>query len=86
MTVNLASDVEDFLQEQMRGGACSDPAQFVNDLLRALREQQRRPFVVTPDLEHWLLAAADQQTTPLTEADFQGIRKRVRARRVATTS
>lgn len=84
MTVDLASDVEMFLQEQVRVGSCADPAQLVNDLLRSLREQQRRPFEVTPELETWLLAAADQPTTPLTDADFQGIRERVRARRAST--
>ena len=84
MTVDLASDVEVFLQEQMRGGTCADPAQLVNDLLRSLREQQRRTFPVTPESEAWLLTAADQPTTPLNAEDFQGIRERVRARQAGT--
>ncbi len=70
----------------MRDGTCADPAQLVNELLRSLREQQRRTFSVTPELEAWLLTAGDQPTTPLTEADFQGIRDRVRARQPATVS
>ena len=80
MTVDLASDVEQFLQEQMRAGLCPDPAALVNDVLRSVREQMRAPFVVTPELEAWLLASADQPAAPLAKADFQGIRDRVRAR------
>jgi len=34
------------------------------------------PF--TPELEAWLLKAADKPTTPLTKADFAAIRERVR--------
>jgi hypothetical protein len=29
-----------------------------------------------PELESWLLEAADKPVTPLTQADFEGIRKR----------
>ena len=77
MTVALAQDVEDFLQDQVRSGA----SELVNDVLRSVREQQRTVFEFTPELETWLLEAADQPTTPLVEADFDGIRERVRARR-----
>ncbi|HXB59363.1 MAG TPA: hypothetical protein VNU95_07350 [Candidatus Acidoferrales bacterium] len=35
-----------------------------------------KPFKVTPELESWLLEAADKPVTPLTQADFEGIRKR----------
>ena len=80
MTIALAKDVEDFLQEQVRAGACADASELANDVLRSVREQQRRPFEVTPELEAWLLEAADKPTTPLTGADFDGIRERVRAR------
>jgi Arc/MetJ-type ribon-helix-helix transcriptional regulator len=80
MPIALAKDVEDFLQEQVRAGVCADPSQLVNDVLRALREQQRKPFEVTPELEAWLLEAADKRTTPLTSLDFEDIRERVRAR------
>ena len=80
MTIALAKDVEDFLQEQVRAGACADASELANDVLRSVREQQRRPFEVTPELEAWLLEAADKPATPLTAADFEGIRERVRAR------
>ncbi len=80
MTIALAKDVEEFLQEQVRTGACADASELANDVLRSLREQQRKPFEVTPELEAWLLEAADQPTTPLTRADFDAIRDRVRAR------
>jgi Arc/MetJ-type ribon-helix-helix transcriptional regulator len=37
MTVALASDVEEFVQNQMRGGACADADELVNDMIRSLR-------------------------------------------------
>lgn len=80
MTVALARDVEDFLADQVRAGVCADASELVNDVLRSLREQQHKPFEVTPELEAWLLAAADKPVTPLTRADFDSIRERVRAR------
>jgi Arc/MetJ-type ribon-helix-helix transcriptional regulator len=80
MTIALAKDVEDFLQEQMRAGICGNASDLVNDVLRSVRDQQLRPFAVTPELEAWLLEAADKPATPLTEADFRGIRERAPAR------
>ena len=58
MTIALAKDVEDFLQDQVRAGVSSDATELVNDLLRSIREQQQRSFEVTPELEAWLLEAA----------------------------
>ena len=80
MTVALARDVEDFLQDQVRSGVCADASELINDVIRSLREQQRKPFELSPELETWLLEAADKPTTPLTKADFAGIRERVRAK------
>ena len=80
MSIDLARDVEEFLQEQVRAGVCDHASELVNDLIRSVREQQRQPFAVTPELEAWLLAAADQPATPLTGDDFAAIRQRVRAR------
>jgi len=80
MTIDLAKDVEDFLQQQVTAGACANASELVNDVLRCVREQQFKPFDVTPELEAWLLKSADLPTTPLTRADFKAIRERVRAR------
>jgi Arc/MetJ-type ribon-helix-helix transcriptional regulator len=80
MTIALAKDVEDYLQNQVSIGVCADASELVNDLIRSIRGQQQKPFEVTPELENWLLAAADQPATPLTKADFNSIRERVRAR------
>lgn len=80
MTVALAKDVEAFLADQVRAGVCADASELVNDVLRSLRGQQHKPFEVTPELEAWLLTAADKPATPLTRADFNSIRERVRAR------
>lgn len=80
MTVALAKDVEDFLEKQVRAGVCTNASELVNDALRSLREQQQKPFEVTPELETWLLKAAGEPATPLTRADFNAIRERVRAR------
>jgi len=80
MTIALAKDVEDYLQEQVRAGVSANPSELVNDLLRSVREQQQKPFKVTPELEAWLLEAADKPVTPLTSSDFDGIRERVRSR------
>ena len=46
-----------------------------------LREQQRKLFKITPELEAWLLEAADKPVTPLKKSDFTAIRNRVRERR-----
>jgi len=75
MEITLAKDVEDFLQEKVREGVCADASELVNDVLRALRDQQLSPLTVTPELEAWLLEAADKPATPLTAADFAAIRK-----------
>ncbi len=84
MTIALARDVEDFLQNQVRSGVCADPSELVNDVLRSVREQQQKPFEVTPELEAWLLEAAHQPATPLMREDFDAIRQRVRARTSST--
>ena len=81
MTIALAKDVEDFLREQVRSGVAANPSELANDVLRCVRDQQRKPFEITPELETWLLEAADQPATPLTKADFDGIRQRARKRR-----
>jgi Arc/MetJ-type ribon-helix-helix transcriptional regulator len=80
MVVSVAKDVEDFLREQVRSGACADVNELVNDLLRSLRDQRQTPFDLTPELEAWLLDAADKPATRLTSHDFDSIRRRVRAR------
>jgi Arc/MetJ-type ribon-helix-helix transcriptional regulator len=80
MTVALAKDVEEYLQDQVRVRVCSNASELVNDIIRSLRDQQHRPFDVSPELEAWLLEAADKPVTPLTKADFAGIRERVAAR------
>ena len=80
MTVALAKDVETYLQDQVRSGVCSDASELVNDVIRSLREQQRKPFDLSPELEAWLLEAADKPVSPLTKTDFEGIRERVRTK------
>ena len=86
MTIVLAKDVEEFLQHQVRSGVCADPSQLVNDVIRSMLEQQQKPLEVTPELEAWLLEAAEQPVTPLTKSDFDAIRERVHARTQATAS
>ena len=73
---DLAKDVEDFLREQVRAGVAADPSELANEVLRCVRDQQRKPFEITPQLEAWLLEAADQPATPLTKAGIEGIRQR----------
>ncbi len=80
MKVDLATDVEDFLQEQVRTGVCADPSELVNDVIRSVREQRQKLFEFTPELEAWLLESADKPTTPLTSRDFAELRERARAR------
>lgn len=80
MTVALAKDVEEFLQDQVRTGVCADASELVNDVLRSLREQQQQPLDITPELEAWLIEAADSLVTPLTRGDFEALRQRVRSR------
>jgi Arc/MetJ-type ribon-helix-helix transcriptional regulator len=78
MNIALDKDVEDFLEAQVRAGVCSAPGEWINNLVRSIREQGT--FRVTPELEAWLLEAADQPSTPLTSEDFASIRARVKAR------
>ena len=80
MTIALAKDVEAFVEEQVRAGVSADPSALVNDMLRALREHQQQPFAASPELEAWLLEAADSPTSPLVPGDFEAIRQRVRSR------
>lgn len=80
MTIALAQDVEAFVEEQVRAGVCPDASTLVNDVLRSLSEHRHRPFATTPELEAWLIEAADSPATPLTPADFVAIRQRVRVR------
>jgi Arc/MetJ-type ribon-helix-helix transcriptional regulator len=85
MTIALAKDVEEFLQEQVRAGICADASELINGVMRSVREQQQKPFEVTPELEAWLLESADRPTSPLTREDFGTIRALARAR-VKTTA
>ena len=78
MNIALARDVENFLLEQVRSGACTDASELVNDVLRSVRDQQQIPFEITPELEAWLLEAAEKPASPLTRDDFTSIRERVR--------
>lgn len=80
MTIALTKEVEAFVEEQVRAGVSPDAATLVNDVLRSLSEHQQRPFNTSPELEAWLLEAADSPATPLAGADFDAIRQRVRAR------
>ena len=72
--------MEAFLQEQVRAGVSADATDLVNDVIRSLREQEKLPFAITPELEAWLPEAADKPVTPLTASDFDGIRERVQSR------
>ena len=86
MIIALAKDVEDFLQTQVRAGVSADASELVNDVIRSLREQQQPPFEITPELEAWLLEAADKPATPLTADDFTALRERVRSRSKSSRS
>ena len=71
----LRAWIDDFLEDRLE----------LTDEVKARLEQSRRehaqkPFAVTPELEAWLLEAADKPTTPLLKSDFEAIRERVRAK------
>ena len=80
MNITLDQDVEEFLKHQVRAGVCAAPGEFVNTLVRSVREQQQKSFEADPELEAWLLKAADQPSTPLTRDDFAALRERVKSR------
>ena len=71
--------IDDFLEDQLE----------LTDEVKARLDQSRREhregkfFEVTPELEAWLLEAAETPTTPLTKSDFTAIRERVRAKTAA---
>src|SRR5688572_12697163 len=77
MNIVLDKDVEDFLKSRVRAGVISAPDEFVNDLVRSIRDQ-RDAIRVTPELETWLLEAAEGSVTPLTHEDFSHIRERAK--------
>ena len=66
--------IDDFLEGQLE----------LTDEVKAKLDQSRSehgmPFEVAPELDAWLLEAADKPTTPLTKSDFDDIRERVRAK------
>jgi hypothetical protein len=76
MKIALAKDVEEFLRDQVRAGVAADPSDLANNVLRSVRDQQPKLFMSTPELEAWLLEAAEQPAAPLTKADFDGVRNR----------
>ncbi len=80
MTIALTKDVEAFVEEQVRAGACSDASTLVNNVLRSISEHQRPPFAGTPEHEAWLLDSANSPTTELVPGDFAAIRQRVHTR------
>jgi hypothetical protein len=68
--------IDDFLEDQLE---LTDDVKAKLDQSRR-EHQEQKSFNVTPELEAWLLAAADKPTTPLTKSDFAAIRERVRAK------
>jgi hypothetical protein len=52
-------------------------------IVRSARQQPEVPLRVTPELENWLLEAADKPITPLTHGDFESIRNRKQMMRMA---
>jgi Arc/MetJ-type ribon-helix-helix transcriptional regulator len=75
MTFALARDVEDFLQDQVRSGIRADVSKLVNDIICSLRKQRQKTFDLTPELEAWLLTAADKSLIPPTKTGFDTIRR-----------
>ncbi|HEY5233773.1 MAG TPA: hypothetical protein VIK35_09595 [Verrucomicrobiae bacterium] len=67
--------IDDFLEDQLE---LTDDVKAKLDQPR--REHQQKTFDITPELEAWLLEAADKPTTPLTKSDFAAIHERVRAK------
>lgn len=49
----------------MRAGVYPEASTLVNDVMRSLGEHRQPPFATTPELEAWLLEAADNPATPL---------------------
>jgi Arc/MetJ-type ribon-helix-helix transcriptional regulator len=86
VTVDLASDVEKFVREQLRSEPSGDASELVNDILRSVGELRQKPFKLSPELEEWLLASADLPATQLNSSDFDGIRERVRTRTATASS
>jgi hypothetical protein len=68
--------IDDFLEGQLE---LTDEVKAKLDQSRR-EHQERKFFEITPELEAWLLEAADKPTTPLTKSDFAAIRERVRAK------
>jgi len=67
--------IDDFLENQLE---LTDDVKAKLDQSR--REHQQKNFDIMPELEVWLLEAADKPTTPLTKSDFAAIRERVRTK------
>jgi Arc/MetJ-type ribon-helix-helix transcriptional regulator len=56
MTIALAKDVEDFLQDKVQAGNSFDASKMVNEVLRAVRDRQRKELkplkLETPEMFH----------------------------------
>lgn len=81
--IALTKNLEAFLAEQVRVGACTEASELVNAILRSVKEQQEKPFQATQELDRWLLEAANP-VTPLTKADFSNISENSRRSRRAS--
>jgi hypothetical protein len=60
--------------EQIKELSADEQAQVAKFIVG--QDDSYQPFSVTPELESWLLEAANEPVTPLTKADFTGIRER----------
>jgi Arc/MetJ-type ribon-helix-helix transcriptional regulator len=77
VNITLDQGVEDFLKSLVHTGVRAARGEFVNALIRSVREQQQQSFEITPELEAWLFEAADRPSTPLTRDDFDALLARV---------
>lgn len=51
MRITSAKDVEACIEQQVRAGICRDAGDFVNEVLRGVRQQQEPSFEPSADLE-----------------------------------
>ena len=68
MTIALTKEMEAFVEEQVRAGVSPDAVTLVNEVLCSVSERRLRSFEVTPELEAWLLEAADAPNTTWTSS------------------
>jgi len=78
MDVSLPSDLTDYVQAQVRGGAFASPSEVIQEAVRRKMEDDGWA-------EHKVLEAEESELSPLTSEDLLSVRNLIRQSRGSRT-